>query len=127
MLGICALRSYLDLICEHELHSLPNKKVNGAKDHGENFMKVRAPLVRHLLRNRLDIDNDQTWSVEFWKPRSITSFRPWQLANQIAGFQSTMFDTFFLLWHAQVTPRMDSKTLTFNKPYGAYQQQQQVL
>ena len=30
-----ALRSYLKLICEYKLHSLPNKKVSGAKDHGQ--------------------------------------------------------------------------------------------
>ena len=48
-----ALRSYLKLICEYELHSLPNKNVSGAKDHGKNYMKVRAPLVRHLLHNRV--------------------------------------------------------------------------
>ena len=27
ILGVYALRSYLKLICEYELHSLPNKKV----------------------------------------------------------------------------------------------------
>ena len=48
-----ALRSYLKLSCEYELHSLPNKKVSGAKDHGKNYIKVRPPLVRHLLGNRL--------------------------------------------------------------------------
>ena len=46
-------RSYLKLICEYELHSLPNKKVSGAKDHDKSYIKVRPPLVRHLLRNRL--------------------------------------------------------------------------
>ena len=47
-----ALRSYLSLICEYELHILPNKKVSStAKDHGKNYMKDRPPLVRHLLRN----------------------------------------------------------------------------
>ena len=34
ILGVYALRSYLKLICEYELHSLPNKKVSGAMDHG---------------------------------------------------------------------------------------------
>ena len=53
LLGVRALRSYVKLICEHELYSLPNKKVNGAKDHGKNYIKVRPPLVPHLLRNRL--------------------------------------------------------------------------
>ena len=32
-LGVHALRSYLKLICEYELHSLKNKKVSSAKDH----------------------------------------------------------------------------------------------
>ena len=53
ILGVHALRSYLKLSCEYDFHSLPNKKVSGAKDHGENYIKVRPPLVRHLLRNRL--------------------------------------------------------------------------
>ena len=48
-----ALRSYLKLICEYELQSLQNEKVSGAKDHGKNYIEVRPPLVRHLLRNRL--------------------------------------------------------------------------
>ena len=39
--------------CEYELHSLPNKKVGGAKDHGENYINVSSSMVRHLLRNRL--------------------------------------------------------------------------
>ena len=30
-----------------------NTKVSTAKDHGENYMKVRPPLVHHLQRNRL--------------------------------------------------------------------------
>ena len=51
--GVHALRSYLKLICEYELHSLPIRKVSGAKDHRENYIKVRPPLVGHLLRNRL--------------------------------------------------------------------------
>ena len=53
ILDMYALRSYLKLICEYELHSLPNKKVSGARDHGKNYMKVRPPLVSHHLRNRL--------------------------------------------------------------------------
>ena len=53
ILGVHALRSYLKLICEYELHSAPDKKVSGAKDHGKNYIKVRPLLVRHLLRNRL--------------------------------------------------------------------------
>ena len=53
ILGVHALRSYLKLTCEYEFHSLPNKKVSGAKDHGKNYIKVRPPLVRHLLHNGL--------------------------------------------------------------------------
>ena len=53
ILGVHALRSYLKLVCEYELHSLPNKKVSGTKDHGKNYIKVKPPLVRHLLGNRL--------------------------------------------------------------------------
>ena len=53
ILRVHALRSYLKPIFEHELHRLPNKKVSGAKDHGKNYIKVRPPLVRHLLRNHL--------------------------------------------------------------------------
>ena len=52
ILGVHAFTSYLKLICEYELHSLPNKKVSDAKDHGKNYIKVRPLLVRHLLRNR---------------------------------------------------------------------------
>ena len=48
-----ALRSYLKLICEYELYNLPDKNISGAKDHGENYIKVRPPLVRLLLRNHL--------------------------------------------------------------------------
>ena len=55
ILGVHALRSYLylKLICGHELHSLPNKKVSSAKDPGKNNIKVRPPLERHPLRNHL--------------------------------------------------------------------------
>ena len=48
ILRVHALESYLKLICEYELHSVPNKKVSGAKDHGKIYIKVRPPLVRHL-------------------------------------------------------------------------------
>ena len=51
--GVHALRSYLKLSYEYELHSLPNKNVSSVKDHGKNYIKVRPHLVRHLLRNRL--------------------------------------------------------------------------
>ena len=53
ILSVHALRISLKLICEYELRSLPNKKVSGAKDHGKSYIKVRPPLVRHLLRNCL--------------------------------------------------------------------------
>ena len=43
-----ALRNYLKLTCEYELHILPNTKVSAAKDHGKNYMKVRQSVVRHL-------------------------------------------------------------------------------
>ena len=41
------------LICEYELHTLPNAKVDVAKDHGENHIKVRPPLVRDIMGNGL--------------------------------------------------------------------------
>ena len=53
ILGPHALRSYLKVIREYEVNGLPNKKVSGTKDHGLNYIKVRPPLFRHLLRNRL--------------------------------------------------------------------------
>ena len=43
----------LNLTSEYELQILPNTKVTAVKDHGESYMKVRPPLVRHLLHNRL--------------------------------------------------------------------------
>ena len=52
-LDVHALRSYLMRIFEYGLYILLDKKVNAAKDHGENYMKDRLPLVRHLLRNGL--------------------------------------------------------------------------
>ena len=47
ILHVYALRSYLKLICEYELHSLPNKKVSGTKDHSKNYIMVRLHLVCH--------------------------------------------------------------------------------
>ena len=47
-LGIQALGSYLKPDCEYELHTIANTKVGASKDHGENYMKARPPLVRHL-------------------------------------------------------------------------------
>ena len=52
ILDVYALRSYLKLICEYELHSLPSKKVSGTNDDGKNCNKVRQSLVRCLLHNR---------------------------------------------------------------------------
>ena len=43
-----ALRSYLKLTCEYELHILTNTYVSVAKGHGKNYMKVRPSLARHL-------------------------------------------------------------------------------
>ena len=51
--GIQVLRSFLNPTCEYELQILPNTKVSAAEDHGENYMKVRPPIVRHLLRKCL--------------------------------------------------------------------------
>ena len=52
-LDIPALRRYFSIICEYELYILPNKKVSTARDHGKDYIKVRLPLVHHLLRNCL--------------------------------------------------------------------------
>ena len=43
-----ALRSYLKLTCEDQPHTLPNRKVSAAKDHGKNYIKVRPPLVHRF-------------------------------------------------------------------------------
>ena len=47
-LGTYSLRSYLKVTCEYELHILPDTTVSTAENHGENYMKVRPPLVRHF-------------------------------------------------------------------------------
>ena len=52
-LGTQNLGSYLRLTCEHELDIVSNTKVSLAKDHYENYMKLRLFLACHLLRNRL--------------------------------------------------------------------------
>ena len=62
-LSYSLVESYLRLICEYELHSLPNKKVSGAKDHGKNYIKVRPPLVSHLLRNRLSLQAEKSCKI----------------------------------------------------------------
>ena len=40
-----ALRSYLKLTCEYELHILPNTKVSAAKGHGKNYMEVIVSVI----------------------------------------------------------------------------------
>ena len=68
ILGVHALRSYLNLICEYALHSLPNKKVSGAKDHGKNYIKVRPPpsaifcVIVHYLAGILTLK----WPAKFY-------------------------------------------------------------
>ena len=82
--GAHTLRSYLKLICEYELHSLPNKKVSGAKDHGKNYIKVRPPLVRHLLSNRLlnlvttlnKLLMGNSWSLRVYRKKVLNQHRP---------------------------------------------------
>ena len=49
-LGTQNLGSYKRLTCEYELDILSNTKGSLAKDHGENNMKLRPFLARHLLR-----------------------------------------------------------------------------
>ena len=61
ILGVHALKSYLKLLCEYELHHVPNKNVSGAKDHVKNYIKVRPPLVSHPFHNRNRLLN--FWSV----------------------------------------------------------------
>ena len=41
------------LTCEYELDISSIAEVSLAKDHGENDMKLRPLLARHLLQNRL--------------------------------------------------------------------------
>ena len=49
----------LSLYPQFETNLMSNRKVikllqlKSTKAHGKNYMKVRPPLVRHLLRNRL--------------------------------------------------------------------------
>ena len=94
-LGVHALRSYLKLICEYELHSFRNKKVSGAKDHGKNYIKVRPPLVRHLLRyrqkNRRYPDGSNFLVSSFWKFYGFTQdgikiLRTTQTFRDVANF-----------------------------------------
>ena len=52
-LSIQALRNYLKLLYQYQLHSLPDTKVKTVKDPGKNYMNIRPPLVHHLYGNRL--------------------------------------------------------------------------
>ena len=52
-LDIQAMKRYFKLTCEYELHILSYTKTTAPKDHGENYMSVRPPLLRHPLRNCL--------------------------------------------------------------------------
>ena len=52
-LGTQNLGSYMRLTCEYELDILSNTKGSLAKNHGENYMKLRLFLARPLLRNHL--------------------------------------------------------------------------
>ena len=47
-LGLQPLRSYFKIVYEYEFHILQNRTVGAEKDHGENYIKVRPPLVRDL-------------------------------------------------------------------------------
>ena len=53
----------LNVTCESEFHILSNTKVSATRDHGQKYMKVRAPLVHHLLRNRLLLLLQSQWTV----------------------------------------------------------------
>ena len=53
ILGVQTLRSYLRPTYEYEFHTYQIKKLVFRKHHGENYMKVRRPVVHHLLRNPL--------------------------------------------------------------------------
>ena len=48
-LRIHALRSYLKLTCECELLTLSNAKVSAAKDHGENYMRVKSAIFSVIV------------------------------------------------------------------------------
>ena len=64
-------RSYLRLICEHELYILPNKKVSAAKDHGKNYMRDKPPLVCHLSHNGLLVLDAIRHRRFHWKQMSV--------------------------------------------------------
>ena len=51
--AIQTLKSYLKLTFEHEFHNIPNSEDSAAKDDSHNYIKVKSPIVCHLLRNRL--------------------------------------------------------------------------
>ena len=50
-LAVQTLRTNLKLTFEYEFHVLTNTEFNTAKDHGKVYIKVKRPLVRHLLHN----------------------------------------------------------------------------
>ena len=52
-LDIRNVGSYMRLTCENQLDILSNTKVSLAKDHGENYMKLRLFMAHHLLCNHL--------------------------------------------------------------------------
>ena len=57
ILGVHAFRSYLKLIYEYELHSLPNKKLVAQRT---NYIEVRPPLVRRLFHCKKHIFSVKT-------------------------------------------------------------------
>ena len=52
-LGTQNLGSYMRLTCEYDLDILSKTKGSLAKDHGENYMKLRPFLTHHHLHNHL--------------------------------------------------------------------------
>ena len=42
---------HFEITCEYQLHSVLNRIAMTAKDHGQNYVKFRPLLVRHLSRN----------------------------------------------------------------------------
>ena len=130
-LGIQALRSYLKLICEYEFHTL----LNIAKDHGKNYMKVRPPLVSHLLRNRTRSKTLHFSCMErpavrmiFWQVSSLTgSLRIFMLidwASEISASplclnwqkklsRALWCHAFLRMWPALLVPRTEHHLSSF--------------
>ena len=48
-------RLCLKLTCDYELPIMSNTKIGAAKDLGENYMKVRPPLVKHHSNKKIVI------------------------------------------------------------------------